>query len=205
MPRVTQAHVDARRHQILKAAYDRFARHGFHGTTMRDVAVAAGLSTGALYRYFDGKEELVRAVAAETRSTERHLLAPPDPDGSALDDLRAAVEAFVRVLDEPRARPALLLNARVVGEALDDPVLRSEVVESSRSLRDGLEELVERGRTRGEIRSDLAPEAVAAALGALLRGLGSQVLIDPGLDTGSLTRAVRALVGGLATAEKAEA
>ncbi|HEY9407971.1 MAG TPA: helix-turn-helix domain-containing protein, partial [Jiangellaceae bacterium] len=52
MPRVSEAHLAARRDQILQAAWTCFARDGFHATSMQDVFAEAGLSAGAVYRYF---------------------------------------------------------------------------------------------------------------------------------------------------------
>ena len=62
MARLTQAHVDARTGDILAAAVALFASRGIEKTTMADVAAEAGISTGAIYRYFPGKEALLAAV-----------------------------------------------------------------------------------------------------------------------------------------------
>ena len=59
MPKVTQAHLEARRQQILDAAFGCFARQGFHQTTMQDICREAELSPGAVYRYFDSKEAII--------------------------------------------------------------------------------------------------------------------------------------------------
>jgi AcrR family transcriptional regulator len=48
--------------QILNAARRCFVREGFHTTTMADVIAESGLSVGAVYRYFPGKEDLIRAA-----------------------------------------------------------------------------------------------------------------------------------------------
>ncbi|MBW8820389.1 MAG: helix-turn-helix transcriptional regulator, partial [Streptomyces sp.] len=65
MARVSQAHLDARRRQILDGAAVCFARNGFHATSMQDVLKEADLSAGAVYRYFSGKEELIGAIVGE--------------------------------------------------------------------------------------------------------------------------------------------
>nr|MDT0667257.1 TetR/AcrR family transcriptional regulator [Micromonospora sp. DSM 115978] len=65
MPRVSQEHLDARRQQIIDAARRRFAVSGFHGTSMQDVLTEAGLSAGAVYRYFPSKESIIEAIAVE--------------------------------------------------------------------------------------------------------------------------------------------
>ena len=58
-PRVASAD---RRRQILAVASDLFARHGFRGTTTREIARAARMNEALLFRHFPGKEELYWAV-----------------------------------------------------------------------------------------------------------------------------------------------
>jgi AcrR family transcriptional regulator len=55
----------ARREQILDVALVVFARAGFHGTSMNDVAEAAGVTKPVLYQHFDSKRELYRALLDE--------------------------------------------------------------------------------------------------------------------------------------------
>ena len=54
MPKVTEAHLEARRQQILDAASACFSRQGFHQTTMQGICREVDLSPGAVYRYFAG-------------------------------------------------------------------------------------------------------------------------------------------------------
>jgi len=62
MPKVTEAHIEARRHQILEAARTCFSRQGFHQTTVQDICKEAGLSPGAVYRYFPSKDHIIAAT-----------------------------------------------------------------------------------------------------------------------------------------------
>ncbi|HEX9684121.1 MAG TPA: TetR/AcrR family transcriptional regulator [Acidimicrobiales bacterium] len=56
---------DETRERLLHAARECFASYGFQKTTNRDIADAAGITTGAIYHYFDSKQELFKAVTAE--------------------------------------------------------------------------------------------------------------------------------------------
>ncbi|WP_109314533.1 TetR/AcrR family transcriptional regulator [Pseudovibrio ascidiaceicola] len=56
---------EARRSLIVNAARDVFAKEGLDGASMRSIARASGCSTGAIYPYFHGKEELYCAVLQE--------------------------------------------------------------------------------------------------------------------------------------------
>lgn len=85
------------RARIAQAARALVARHGLRGAQMSAVAAAAGLSTGALYKYFPSQTDLVikvlrEAVAHEIEILERIASGP----GSASARLEAAVESFVR-------------------------------------------------------------------------------------------------------------
>ena len=75
----------ARHEEILAAATDLFAEHGYAGTTMQMIADAAEFSVGYLYKHFPGKEELLEQIV--TREME------------AFHAMRA------RVREEYRARP----------------------------------------------------------------------------------------------------
>ena len=55
----------ARREQILDVAVEVFARNGFHGTSMNDVAEAAGVTKPVLYQHFDSKQALYLALIGE--------------------------------------------------------------------------------------------------------------------------------------------
>ena len=55
----------ARREQILDVALEVFARSGFHGSSMNDVADAAGVTKPVLYQHFDSKRELYQALLDE--------------------------------------------------------------------------------------------------------------------------------------------
>ena len=75
MPRIGEARRSAQRRRILDAAMACFERSGLDKASMHDIVDESGMSVGAIYRYFDGKEAIVEAVAAERHEYERALLA----------------------------------------------------------------------------------------------------------------------------------
>src|SRR3954465_13617431 len=58
MPKVTQEHLDARRAEILDGARQAFAEHGYEGATVARLEEATGLSRGAIFHYFEDKQDL---------------------------------------------------------------------------------------------------------------------------------------------------
>src|ERR1700751_3352503 len=57
-----------RRAEILSAAQRCFVRSGFHGASMQEICVEAGMSPGNLYRYFPSKEALIAGIAERDRA-----------------------------------------------------------------------------------------------------------------------------------------
>src|SRR3954470_24779488 len=79
--------VDDKRRIILDAALTAFAERGYHGTAVPEVAEAAGVVSGTLYRYFENNEALVNEVYrdAKHRLLSALLTGVPDPDLYKLD------------------------------------------------------------------------------------------------------------------------
>lgn len=197
-PRVTQAHLDARRREILTAAFQCFSKKGLHGTTMQEIADEAGLSAGALYRYFDGKEALIAALAADAAKRRQEALSRLEPGGGArrLADL---VAELIDGLAGESAEASVRLDVRLWGEALDHP----EVCETARGafagLREPVADYVCAERDAGRMRRNVDPEAVGRTVVSLLTGLELQRAYDADLDLEAYRDATRALLAGLGT------
>lgn len=87
---------EQRRAQILAAARPLFAERGFHGTTTRDLAEAAGVNDALLYRYFANKQDILKALMDEAVAVFESLPEPPAQLPIALELLLTfAGEAFV--------------------------------------------------------------------------------------------------------------
>src|SRR6202171_5577177 len=63
-----------RRRQILAAASELFARNGFDGTSIRDIATASGVLSGSLYYHFPSKEDLLFTVHQESLTAMRQAV-----------------------------------------------------------------------------------------------------------------------------------
>jgi AcrR family transcriptional regulator len=89
---------DLRRRAAVTAATDMFAQHGFHATTMADIAGVAGLSLKALYEGFPSKEALFEAVLAEVSDRFSVLLAAPERGADPVRWLLDFVDRIVELL-----------------------------------------------------------------------------------------------------------
>ncbi|HJR52428.1 MAG TPA: TetR/AcrR family transcriptional regulator [Gemmatimonadota bacterium] len=201
MPRVTQAHFDARHHEILVAAHRCFARRGFREATMQEIADEAGLSAGALYRYFDGKEALIQALAAWGQEQKGEALAELVPGGGAGALGRMVVEVLGS-LEAEGSDTAIALDVRLWGEALGQTRLAKIVAGGLAALREPIAAYVRRERRAGRIRKDADPEAVARAIVALMAGIELQKAYDPGLDVAESAKVVREWLQSLAPEDR---
>jgi AcrR family transcriptional regulator len=104
------AKAEETRERIVDAALRLFREKGFDETTMRDVAAAADVATGAAYYYFHSKEDLVMALYVRTADEARELV-PAAIAGSS--DLRKRLRAVIDAKFEQFADHRRLLVALV--------------------------------------------------------------------------------------------
>lgn len=121
MPKVSDEYRANRRAHILAAARRCFVRDGFHGTSMQDLVNEAGISSGAVYRYFQSKDAVIEAIAAENLDQVVSVVRQSVEDGLPAEAAIAAVLEFVteRHAEDGFAAIALL----VWSEALRNPAL----------------------------------------------------------------------------------
>ncbi|WP_328890259.1 TetR/AcrR family transcriptional regulator [Streptomyces sp. NBC_00316] len=178
MARVSQAHLDARRRQILDGAARCFARNGFHGTSMQDVLQEVGLSAGAVYRYFSGKDDLIAAIAGEAVGGVRQAFEeaarvspPPTPDVLIGRVTRTLFDGD-RELDR-RAYAGLIVQ--VWSETLRSERLAATLSEAYGGLKAAWAELVEVYRETGVLSADVPSDHVARTLIATAQGFIAQL------------------------------
>jgi TetR/AcrR family transcriptional regulator len=89
------------RDEIVSAATDLFARHGYEGTSMQMIADQAEISVGKLYLHFEGKEDIYRSVVEFHAGAirERAKMAV-DPLAPPIDRIRARTAAVIDYMDE---------------------------------------------------------------------------------------------------------
>ncbi len=95
----TTAKSDETRARILATALELFRSRGFEGATMREIAAAAGVATGAAYYYFDSKDAIVLAFYDQAQHElrpllERALQGPKDLRGRLLAVLDVKLQYF---------------------------------------------------------------------------------------------------------------
>ncbi len=187
-PRGSDALKENRRAQILEAALRVFARLGFHRARMDDIAREAGLSKGALYWYFEGKDALIAALLDRFYDWEmRDLGRALEEEGPVVERLRRFTE---RLADQAeRLSPLLPIAYEFYAVAARQAWVREALRGYFDRYREGMAALLRAGVEQGELRPDLDPEAEAVVLLALYEGLFLLWTVDPeGVDWRTLAR-----------------
>lgn len=201
------------RGRLLAAACELLVAHGYQATTVQAVARRAGLTTGAIYANFGGKQELMaHAVLAEWHRTELSQLADvladtprpagdatgaaePEVDGLDPDAVTRLMAYHVSVDAAPRHR----LITEVTGAIIREDLAESPLLASVKMVEGLTRSSVENGKGRGDISPGLSTDALVAVivdvyLGAIL----SKALGLPQPDAGEVLRVLRAAGAGYA-------
>jgi AcrR family transcriptional regulator len=161
------------RERLLRAAAEAFARHGYDGTRVADIARAAGVSNGALYAHFGSKAELLVAALRAHGRRELDELFAADPDRPVTELLLA----IGRSLPQRRDARGDLVVAALAAARRDRDVARpmNGYVHERAGL---LADLVRIAQAGDELDPGLSPNALAHF--CLLLGMGS-ALVTPDL------------------------
>jgi AcrR family transcriptional regulator len=197
MPRVSEAHKVARRAQIVEAAIRCFHRNGFHPTTMDDIVRESGLSAGAVYTYFSGKDQLIAAAGSgklsELRVLLEHLVAA-EPVPTPAETIATLVDRIVEITvvgDADMTR--IIVNGW--GETPHNAALREVVHAGYASFLVGAGDLIRRWREAGHVGPEVGDDSARALLSLLLGFIVQRAVVGP-IDPAAYIKGATALVGG---------
>ena len=143
-----------RRAHLVRLAGDLFAEKGFRGTTVREIADAAGILSGSLYHHFDSKESMVDEIL---QTFQRELFAGYDEilasDQSARRKIEAAVRLSFEAIDEHHAEVAIFQNEADWLSGLGDRF--GYLAERHAQSRDVWMTLLKEGIASGDLKADL--------------------------------------------------
>jgi AcrR family transcriptional regulator len=167
------------RANIIRAAVFCFAQTGYAQTANRDIARAAGVTTGSLYHYFDGKaaiyEEALRQCTVTLVETYRSACTDA-AEQSCVDQLCLCLERVIRL---SREWPGII---RFAGNAAAEIRHNRELgwlqQDVALAFPDFFRELMQRARERGELGGDVIVDEAAELLLVLISGLSTSHATD---------------------------
>ncbi len=171
---------DEKRREILEAAGRCFQRKGFKGSSISEICAEAGISPGHLYHYFAGKDALVVGIA------QSHLDALAGRFQKTLAREEPIVDAIVAEMNwltpgDGVTKATLLFE--VLAESTRSEAIARNLQSHSRSMRELVAKVLQKGQARGEIDPALDPETTAAVLISLMDGARALALRDREIDS----------------------
>lgn len=175
---------EAKRATITQAAAEVFARKGFQGASMDDIATAAGVSKGTVYGYFENKEELFYATfEAFQGQLVLECEAVMAAQTTARDKLGGCLKLCVTSLQQNIQLFPLTLELWAAASSGSARERFAAVMENLyREFRGMTAGLIEAGKASGEFRADVDAQALAAWLVGGLDGMMLQYSFDRTLD-----------------------
>jgi AcrR family transcriptional regulator len=186
-----------RRRQVLEAAGECFRHHGFHGCSMAQIAMQSGMSVGHIYRYFAGKDEIIKAIVQNNLEevTSRFLELERFP-GNLLQSLIGGVDGGVCKAADPE-RAALMLEVRA--EAGRNQEVALSVQAADRALREHLARALRRAGPPAWSERDI--EARVEMMALIFEGISLRMIAHPDLDQEALAAVIRRTLQALFSPE----
>jgi AcrR family transcriptional regulator len=195
MPRITEERRDARREQIIEAARACVLEHGLEAVSMEMIIARSGLSTGAVYRYFTGKDQIMNAAVLSGTAGLGEALAPvlasPDPPPPAEfvgQVISAGLSYAVR-----EGADLTLMAIHGWSHAQSDPALKATTLAVYQGLRDRFAEIVIKWQAAGTVSPDADPAGVAQLILSIGLGFIAQRVLADGADPAAHVAALAAL------------
>jgi AcrR family transcriptional regulator len=191
------------RERLLAAARSVFARAGFHGASVEEIASEAGFSTGALYSNFEGKEDLFLVLMEREIDEHAAEIAEAVQMRSSVAE-RAAGGARQWMSTIEREPELLLLFMEFWAYGVRDPQVKPKVAARFAQMRRTLTALIVEGARDFDLELRVPAEQLAIVIDALADGIARQKLADPDAVPDELMGTIVSLLLTAATVPKAE-
>lgn len=185
MAKVSDAHLEARRRSIIMAACELFSQKGVEVATMAEIARAAGISPGAIYRYFPSKDDLARDCMSDRSVSIKQQWQQESASEDPLGTFQELSKQTFGLLNDPQERAGTLLHLERVlrGVRESDAEFLQEIVEENKSIIRGITARLEAARERGQLPETVDVGLLAAALHSFYWGARITKLVSPDADT----------------------
>jgi len=197
MPRITEARREARREQILEAARACLQEHGLEAVSMEMIIARSGLSTGAVYGYFKGKDEIINAVVTEGTAAMGQQMLPilRDPEPPPLPEFMARLLGTITEFgqDKHDGIDRLQISLHGWSHSQSDPELRASVRAAYRRQRELFADVVRRWQAAGTFDPGADPDAMAELMQSVILGFVAQRALAGDADVQAHTAALEAM------------
>jgi AcrR family transcriptional regulator len=197
MSTLTDENRARRRTQILDAARTALHRHGLEAVTMEVIIAESGLSTGTVYKYFRGKDDILRAAVLSSMDDLLQVLQPvldrsPTP---APERLVAELIQQISAFSSSGAVDLTELAVHGWSQAQTTKDLKADVSAAYSAFRSRLADVCGRWQDEGTVRRSVEPAEVAELLLSVVLGYVAQKALTGQGSAESHAGGLRALLG----------
>lgn len=179
------------RQRIIDAAVACFARSGFHGASMQEICAGAGMSPGALYRYFPSKVSIIAAIAEAEREQHAAFFERMNRADDPVEELASiGIDTLESCIEGDKAA----LAAETMAEAIRNPEVRATFRRNVDEAQATVVAALERGQRVGAVDPELDTEAAAQLIMALGDGLAAHQALNPAVTTARLRPLLEAML-----------
>lgn len=182
-PKILKEYSDLRRQQILEAAWGCFIEKGYSETSVREIAKRMKASTGVIYHYFKGKEEILEALQKWSIENNRKIFAQMNQRNTAREAIMEFFENNFQCCPIDELKENQQGNISLWSEALKRKNIRKMLNSFYEFMEGNISRFIKEGMKNGEIRADLDPNVTAGFFIALIIGMQLQIAVIDGLDT----------------------
>ena len=194
-PNVPESYLKARQEQIINAAVACFSRKGFHQTTMKDICEEAGLSPGAVYNYFPGKEDIVARCAEMSLQRNMEMFASTSGKGT-VEAFKDVLHMLFSLLKQDNIDQAFNFDLELWAESTRNPKVREALHKNEEGNLKVLTEMVVAGQEQGIFNPYVDALSFARLLFSIFAGFEVQMASNPNLDVDSYKAVVESLIDG---------
>jgi TetR/AcrR family transcriptional regulator, transcriptional repressor for nem operon len=157
--------------RIIQQAAELFNQQGYAGSSISDIMRVTGLKKGGIYNHFSSKDELaLEALNFAIQCIQQQYVGVLKGKRRAVDRLQAILSVYQNMLDAPPIKGGCpLLNTAVESDDAH-PVLKERVQQAMDDWQHLICRIVEKGKSRGEIRDDIDAEMMATILISTIEG-----------------------------------
>jgi AcrR family transcriptional regulator len=184
---------EARRQQILDAAGACVRRAGFHGASMAEIAQAADLSVGQIYRYFANKEAIIAAIVDQDLAEMREKFAELEASGEPV--AQTMIDTCAEAIDRHYEADRVALSLEVLAEAARNPRVAAIVRAADAAERCLARRLLESAGLGSLSERELA--ARGEVLSMLFDGMASRAVNNPDGDRAAMSQILRVALRSL--------
>ena len=169
----TKAEADVTRQQLLESALRVFSEKGYAATRLSDIAVAAGVTRGAIYHHFGNKKELFIALFKDRADPYFQIVSEIlSSDLSPLEKIRKLMITMLQNFEEDELFQAdERLRMRHSSPLAEINEIKDILFENIKRTLTLAEKVVQAGQKAGEIRNDLDARDIVVFLFSFIRGV----------------------------------